>query len=253
MGIGSPSRQLTVELAQSVLEATETWFPFEAASDTPTHIVWAGGFVARCRQLLLGLTALVTWEADDAVGALYRTLLETYLRGVYALLGRESALEALRSSLVFETHQIEVALGRVAPEERPEDAKKLKLSSYRTGDGLVERVDTLLGEANEEHRGWAPDIHRNHYRVLSLHDSHGGFGCLQGHIISRPEEGRPLVVGERDDQTKAAFLLHHAIAHVGSFAGLWALQTGADIGSLSIAMEAWRAVQPDSWPVPERE
>jgi hypothetical protein len=72
----------------------------------------------------------------------------------------QRALEVLRRSLEFETHQIEVALGRKALVDRPEDAEKLNLSGYETGDGLVERVDELLAEADEAYGGWAPEIHR---------------------------------------------------------------------------------------------
>jgi hypothetical protein len=87
----TPSRVLSIAIARSVLEATSDLVPYQAAARTPDHVVWAGGFVARCRQLLSAVVNLVESGDDDAVGALYRTLLETFLSGVFALLGRQEA------------------------------------------------------------------------------------------------------------------------------------------------------------------
>lgn len=247
MQASSPDRELSVQLGRGVLEATGMWWPFEADGETPSHLVWAGGFVARCRQLLAGMIALVDAAADDTVGVVYRTLLETYLSGTYILLGEDDAGEVLARSLLHETHQIEVALGRAKREERPKDAAKLYLSRYEEADGLVERVDDLLAQKKSDYAGWAPSIYRNHYRVLSLHDAHGGFGSLNGYTGER--EGQPFVVqGREDAENQAVFLLHHAMAHVGSFAGLWAMEVGHDIDRLQDAMARWKAAQPAEWP-----
>lgn len=250
MKASPPDRADSVELARAVLDATSSWWPFETqTSGTPPHLVWAGGFVARCRQLLGGMAALVDEAADDTVGVVYRTLLETYLSGVYVLLGEDAAIERLARSLIHETHQIEVALGRETQEERPKEAKKLQLSKYKTGDGLVELVDELLAAARPDYEGWAPNIYRHHYRVLSLHDAHGGFGSLTGYTSEA--DGTAAVANRRPDAAQQSiFLLHHAIIHVGSFAGLWAVEVDLEISGLQRELARWEAAQPEEWPLP---
>jgi hypothetical protein len=88
----------------------------------------------------------------------------------------------MHRALLHETHLIEVALGRTEPLNRPQEAERLPMSDYRSGDGLIEGVDGLLAERDTEYRGWTPPIHRNHYRVLSLHDAHE---CLRSGLDRR--------------------------------------------------------------------
>jgi hypothetical protein len=230
-----------------MLDATGELLPFHASLDISNYVAWAGGFVARGRQLLSGMTTLVEHGDDDAVGVLYRTLLETFMSGLYALLGRDDALHALHRALLFRTHELEVALGLKEPQKPPADAEPLRLSDFKSQDGLVERVDGLLAEQNDAYTGWAPDIHRNHYRVLSHHDAHGGIGSLKGYIDVDTDTGTTTVVPVADSTRKAVFLLHHAIIHVGGFAALWAREARLDASSVSAALERWEEAQPEVW------
>ncbi|MFA9431685.1 hypothetical protein [Egicoccus sp. AB-alg2] len=175
---------------------------------------------------------------DDSVGTLYRTLLETYMAGTFVLLGEEGALEVLQRSLKFEVHHFESVLtGESRP--RPEGAERLKLSDYKAKNGLVERLDKIFASRKDSYRGWAPAIYRDHYRVTSLHDAHGGLGCLTGHFDR--EDGSILPQRDTGYPTTPSVLLHHAVAHVGSFAGIWGLRAGIDITPLSEALQRWES------------
>jgi hypothetical protein len=219
-------RSAAIAAARAVLEATETWFPYKVRDGDAGHVICAGGYVARGRRLLGGLAVLAEAGEDDSVGTLYRTLLETYMAGTFVLLGEENALEVLQRSLKFEVHHFESVLtGESRP--RPEDAERLKLSDYKAKNGLVERLDKIFASHKDSYRGWAPTIHRDHYRVTSLHDAHGGLGCLTGHFA--PEDGSILPQRDTGYPTAPSVLLHHAVAHVGSFAGIWGLRAGIDI------------------------
>lgn len=215
----------------------------------PEHSVLASALLARCRALLSGLTTLVENGEDDCVGALYRPLLESYLAGVYSLLGGEEAAEALRSAFFHESHRIGVALGLEEPGTAPDGAQRLPVSQRREGNGLVERVDRLLADLDSEYGGWAPRTHDRHYRITSLTDAHGGIGCQSGH--RELTEDRSVVVRERrDDAYKALYLLNQGIALVLGFGGVWASQVGKDLGAVEDLHGRWVAVQPDSWQLP---
>lgn len=192
---------------------------------------------------------MVECGADDAVGALSRTLFETFLNGTYVLLGREEAAEVMGRSYIHEVHQLQVALNQRGKQDKPDEAEKLHISRYDEQDGLVERVDRLLADHDERYRGWVPEMHRRHYKVLSFQDAHGSLGCLRGYVdIDNPPE---RVSATRGEPTTAVFLLHHAIADVGSFAGLWGMKVGEDLSALHAALERWEQTQPDAWdPVP---
>lgn len=229
-------RSAAIAASQAALEATDKWFPYEIKDGDPDHVVFAGGYVARGRRLLAGLAVLAEAGEDDSVGTLYRTLLETYMAGTFVLLGEEGALELLQRSLKFEVHHLESVLtGESRP--RPEDAEKLKLSDYKAKNGLVERLDAIFASHKDSYQGWTPTIHRDHYRVTSLHDAHGGLGCLTGHFDR--EDGTILPQRDTGYPTTPSVLLHHAVAHIGSFSGLWGLRAGINISPLSEALQRW--------------
>jgi hypothetical protein len=242
-----PGRNMRDEAvhARRVLGAMSGWFPYVVqGEEEPAYIAYAGAYVARCARLLAAVTSLVENGHTDAVGAIYRTLLETYLHGVYVLLGKDEALDALLNALRHEAHALEVPLELSTKDERPDGAEQLRVSGYKRGDGLVERVDRLLVEHNEAYRGWAQKIHNNHYRVLSFHDVHGGLGALKDHVIKSDNE-QVRVVATVDASGVALSLLSHAVSLVGSFAGLWAGAVGADTEELANALELWWKTQPD--------
>lgn len=245
MVTSTPPRSDSVGIGRAALAATE-WFPGHAGPDPPTHMLWAGGFVARCRQLLSAMTTLVEQDEDDAVGALYRPLLETYLSGVFVLLGGDEAVKVLGRALLDTTHGLDVAFGRAQREDRPDEAERLAVSDYKGKTGLVERVDQLLAEQDAAYRGWSTRIHRNHYRVLSLYDAHGGAGCLHRHLITSPD-GATVVHGARGTPEIAILYLHNAIALVIGLAGLWGNQAGQDVSELVDVERRWQEMQPDEW------
>ncbi|QBI21766.1 hypothetical protein ER308_20870 [Egibacter rhizosphaerae] len=191
------------------------------------------------------MTTLVEHGEDDGVGALYRPLLETYLSGVFVLLGGDEAVEVLGRGLLHITHEIDVALGLAEREDRPDEAKRLDVSDYKGKTGLVQRVDQLLAEQNDEYRGWATGIHRHHYRVLSLYDAHGGAGCLHRYLVTSPDG--PVVQSARGTPEIAILYLQHAIALVTGLAGLWGVRAGQEVSELVDVEQRWREMQPEEW------
>lgn len=83
-------------MAQAMLDTTavEVVIP---ASPVDMHLEIGHAAVARNRRLLSGVAALVTTHHDDICGLIFRTIYETWLVGLYGLLGGPSALERLVS------------------------------------------------------------------------------------------------------------------------------------------------------------
>lgn len=231
-------RTKLVEVARDLMEAMEAWFPGRPGEGTPEHFVWAAGFLARCHALLSGLNTLVEHGEDDAVPALYRPLLETYLAGLYALLGGADAVAALRAGMDHDAHNLEVALGRATKEDRPKSAEKLTLSDYTGGTGLVNRVDALLAEADPGSKGWARKAYTNQYLTTSFHDAHGKLGSLSGYLVD--EADGPSVLLRRNRPAVALHLLDMSISLVFSFAGVWASQAGKDTSTIGALYDRWQ-------------
>lgn len=227
-----------VEVARDLLEAVEAWFPGRPGAETPEHFVWAAGFLARCHALLSGLTTLVEHGEDDAVPALYRPLLETYLAGLYALLGGEEAVATLRAGMEHDAHNIEVALGRAGKDDRPKSADKLRLSDYRGGTGLVDRVDALLTEVDPDSAGWARKAYTTQYLTTSFHDTHGGLGSLSGYVADEPDG--PAVSLRQDSPTAALRLLDMSVSLVFSFAWVWATRADKDTSAIGTLHDRWQ-------------
>lgn len=240
----SPPPNELVEVARDLVEVTGRWFPGRPGEDAPRHFLLASGFLARCRALLSGMATLVSEAEHDCVGALYRPLLETYLSGVYALLGNGAAADVLEAALKHQVHQIDVALGAATPEDRPDDAKSLPVSHHPSGEGLVERVDALFSSINPAYADWTPRAHDHHYRITSLYDAHGGIGCLHRYL-DVDDEGA-VVRPHRDTPTMAPYLLNMAISLVLGFAAVWAAQVGKELSPLVDLHDRWEALQPSS-------
>lgn len=216
-------RAALVATARDLLGLVAGWFPGSARADT--HFVWASGFLARCHGLLSGVTTLVEQHEDDSVAALYRPLLETYLAGMYVLLGGDEAEAALRAGQLHDAYQVELALGRKPV--RPEGAEKLKVSDYKQGTGLVDRVDELLSSVDPASAGWARTAYATQYSTTSYHDSHGGLGVLEGHV-SDLHGGGASVTLRRGRPAVALRLLDMGVSLMFSFAAVWADRAGKD-------------------------
>lgn len=247
-----PARDVTVRFAREVIALTSPWFPGRPGPSTPEHFVLASGFLARCRTLLSGMATLVEHDECDSIGALYRPLLETYLSGVYALLGGDDAADVLHASFKHLVHQINVAHGNADRDSRPPDARILPLSRPSEGDGLVERVSALLTQVNDAYAEWARRAYDSHYRSTSLMDAHGSIGCLRGYR-QPTDDGGTIINPTRGNPELATFFLNHAIALVLGFAGVWASRVGKNVDALSDLHARWVATQPENWELPERE
>lgn len=230
------SREELIQYARELQDIVGAWFPGRPGQDSPKYFLAAAGFLARSRTLLSGIATLVENSDDDCVGALYRPLLETYLSGMFSLLGEDSAMDVLESALKFQTHQIEVALGESTTKDPPPNARRLPVSHRPSGKGLVEHVDRLLSAIHEDYANWAPRAHDHHYRVTSLYDAHGGLGCLFQYL---DEDGQPIVRRERGDPDKALYLLDMAISLVLGLAAAWATQAGKDKFTLIGLYDRW--------------
>jgi hypothetical protein len=239
-------RAALVATARDLLGLVAGWFPGSARADTPSHFVWASGFLARCHGLLSGVTTLVEQHEDDSVAALYRPLLETYLAGMYVLLGGDEAEAALRAGQLHDAYQVELALGREPV--RPEGAEKLKVSDYKQGTGLVDRVDELLSSVDPASAGWARTAYATQYSTTSYHDSHGGLGVLEGHV-SDLHDGGASVTLRRGRPAVALRLLDMGVSLMFSFAAVWADRAGKDDTDLRAVHARWQQLaRPDRPP-----
>lgn len=242
-------RSELVEVGRELLETVSRWFPGRPGAQAPENFVWASGFLARCHALLSGLTTMVEHGEDDAAPALYRPLLETYFSGLYAMLGGEEAAAALRAGQEHDAHNIDVALGRATKNDRPEGADMLRLSDYKGGTGLVDRVDALLEDADPDSAGWARKAYTTQYLPLSFHDTHGGLGSLSGYVMD--DAGGTAVSLRRDRPGIALRLLDMSISLLFSFAHVWATQVGKDTTAIGDLYRKWRQLERPEEPVEE--
>lgn len=60
-------REAVVEVARVGLRATSSWLPLPIGTEANEHVLWAGGYVARCPlRLLSAMTTLVENQEDEA-------------------------------------------------------------------------------------------------------------------------------------------------------------------------------------------
>jgi hypothetical protein len=235
-----PDRDTILALAQDLLSFVQSQYPVACADELPAMFL-ATGFLARCSALLSGMTVLITSRQYDAVGVIYRTLLETYLYGLYVTLGGEKAADELRRAMLHEAHKIDLPLGRKSKQDRPEDALQLPVSQYG-GDGLVQRVDRLLAQGDAQTVGWAPRAYKHHYKITSLRDAHGGLGSLDGYLAA---DGSAVVVPRRDDSRLATHLLNQGVALVLSLGRVWLERMdSAQMYDLLEIIKRWHSCQP---------
>ena len=231
--VAEPTPEELVTLAKRLVEATQSWFPWRPAGDVPPHVVWTGGFLARCCALLAGMAALVERHENDSVGALYRPLLETYLTGVYVGLGEAPALAAVHADALFRQHPLEVSRGR-PKSGLPEGAAELHT------DTLAKRVNKLLRALHPSYAGWTSKAYRYHYRPTSYHDVHGGLGAASRYVSS---DGHGPLVSATRAGNEAPFLLDMAISLCLVLTAVWVVGTGLDGSAVAAIERDWEAAR----------
>jgi hypothetical protein len=172
---------------------------------------------ARSRRLMMGLVTLVESDHDDVMGGMLRTLYETWLVGIYALLGGDEALQRLLAQRDKQQKMFAKVLGE--PIDELSDGQTLGV------EVLAGKVTTLLESDSHENAEFARAAYTFFYRFESYRSTHGGLGSIIGHI-DEDENSRTILERrpEDDDGMRHRFLL--GIALLVSSAQMPAVKSG---------------------------
>jgi hypothetical protein len=172
---------------------------------------------ARSRRLMMGLVTLVESDHDDVIGGMLRTLYETWLVGIYALLGGDEALQRLLAQRDKQQEMFAKVLGE--PIDELSDGQTLGV------EVLAGKVTTLLESDSHENAQFARAAYTFFYRFESYRSTHGGLGSIIGHI-DEDENSRTILERrpEDDDGMRHRFLL--GIALLVSSAQMPAIKSG---------------------------
>ena len=127
---------------------------------------------ARSRRLMMGLVTLVESDHDDVMGGMLRTLYETWLVGIYALLGGDEALQRLLAQRDKQQKMFAKVLGE--PIDELSDGQTLGV------EVLAGKVTTLLESDSHENAQFARAAYTFFYRFESYRSTHGGLGSIIG-------------------------------------------------------------------------
>jgi hypothetical protein len=182
---------------------------------------------------LIGILALVEAELEDTCGVLIRTLYETWLVGLYALLGGQEALDRL--FLQQEEHLRPI--GRVLGHDSEEPGMKLPVEQ------IAQRVTKLMKKRRMPNPRFALEGYRVLYSYESYRSTHGGLGSIEGHIERYPD--RVEVVPRRpeeDDLIRHRVLM--ALTIFLSGAQIVAIQSGEGHSELDLVADEIMAFGP---------
>ncbi|HUC12894.1 MAG TPA: hypothetical protein VMS00_00445 [Acidimicrobiales bacterium] len=205
-----------LELANDALQVTsrDILLP-ELSIAMPLEVGHAS--VARTRQLLAGLVVLVDAGLLDICGTLTRPLYETWLVGMYGLLGGPDALESLGAQQDKSLAPLLAVLGKTSQNK----------GQGLSVEGMAGKVSDLMRERGMPNRRFAKNAYGVVYRFQSYRDVHGGLGSIEGHIDRHP--GHVVVLRQRPDDdafVRHGFLL--ALAIFISGAQIVAKESGFD-------------------------
>ena len=223
-----PDRNTTLREAEALLGIIEPVFPIKYRAEYEREAqVWA--YVARCSALLRAMLTLMKRGEEDAIGVLYRSLVETWLFGVYLIEMGPEGLDELFTDMSRRADKINRILGK----------------PLLGGDGQQLHVETvadrLKGKVGDDFFKAVYDIH---YRIGSFHDSHGHLGALVGNL--QVEQGAITVHYRRHDPDHLAapeLFLAMAVSLCAGIAGRASDETGLDVPGLADFLDRWRSYE----------
>jgi hypothetical protein len=212
-------------LADQVLAATNA---LVVLSPDPSGVALQLAYAAsaRSRRLLMGVLALVEAELEDTCGVLIRSLYETWLVGMFALLGGQEELDRL--FLQQEEHLRPI--GRVLGHESEEPGMKLPVEQ------IAQRVTKLMKKRRMPNPRFALEGYKVLYSYESYRSTHGGLGSIEGHIERYPDRVEVVLRRPEDDD-----LIRHrvltALAIFLSGAQMVAIESGQDRSELDLVAD----------------
>lgn len=148
--------------------------------------------IAYCRTLLAGVVSLLEGEQGRLVGILLRSLYETWLVGLYCLVGGLDAAERLLKARDYRL----IPLGRAFGLEQ---GPKVGPGRYLSVKELAQRVQRML--ADQPRLGLFYSNPKQLYQTIYALDSyelvHGGIGALDRYLGDLA--GKPHVILKPDD------------------------------------------------------
>ena len=190
---------------------------------------------ARSRRLLAGIMALAGGGLEDICGVLIRALYESWLVGLYALLGGPDALERLLAQQDRHLRPIRAVLG----DESGDEGRQLPVEQ------LARRVSTLMDQRGMPNPQFAIQGYETLYRWESYRNIHGGLGSIEGHIVRY--EDRVEVKRERpDDDDNVRHRVFTAIAIYLSGAQIVSIEAGWEHENLDLIADRIHAFDPNS-------
>jgi hypothetical protein len=191
--------------------------------------------VARSRRLLAGIVALITEDLPDVCGVLIRALYESWLVGIYALLGGPEALSRLVAQQDRHLRPIRAVLG----DDGGENGQSLPVEQ------LAHQVAKLIEERGMPNPQFAIRSYEVLYRWESYRNTHGGLGSIEGHVARYP--GRTVIARQRpDDDDNVRHRVFVAIAIFISGAQIAAISGGWEHEELDRLAARVQALDPGS-------
>jgi hypothetical protein len=190
---------------------------------------------ARSRRLLLGIMALIEGGLGDICGVLIRALYESWLVGLFGLLGGPDALERLVDQQTKHLKPIRAVLG----DESGEEGRSLPVAQ------LAERASKLMEQRRMPNPQFAIRGYETLYRWESYRNTHGGLGSVEGHLVRY--EDRVEVRRERpEDDDHVRHRVFTAVAIYLSGAQIVAIEAGWDHENLDQIADRIHAFDPNS-------
>ena len=176
--------------------------------------------IARTRRLLEGILTLLQADLNDLVGVLVRALFESWLVGVYALLGGAEAMEQLVAEQDWQLTRILSAIGQ----SREDDGSGIRPNVKELATSVT-RLMTERGMPNAEFASGTYDVL---YRLESYRGVHGGLGSLEGYVEPREDRLAAIKAHRSEDDKTLRHLTFVAVTIFVSGAQLAAIELGRD-------------------------
>jgi hypothetical protein len=215
-----PAMEELQAIARSVVDASSGEVVLtRSPNDMPLEIGHAA--VARNRQLLSGVLALVDAELKDVCGPLFRVIYETWLVGLYGMLGGPKAVERLVSQQDRQLRPIIELMGG----EAAEAGTRLPVEE------LAREVRRLLRARQNPNADFPTGAYDVFYRYESYRGIHAGLGSLEGHVVRDGDQTR-IVRHRPDEDAEFRHRFFVAIAIVVSGAHITASEAGQSHAAL---------------------
>lgn len=241
-----------VELAEGVLEATASWFPYPVNPKAVQgeELILSG--LARCRRLLQGMVEL--HAQPDLTGGFARTLYELWLSCTYLLLAGDEAYGRLAmTDQELLRKQGQRVLDHLAPRDDPAAQRMWRQAQQAVAQpkaakgelsvaAMADVVTKLLRKAKRQ-AVFPLQGYTALYGPESYVSVHGGLGAMKQHLLKRGVV-QPYVTSEGPGNSAADHRLQLASAMVMSLADGLAERLDVDRTKLDDLARRWQAEGP---------